>query len=143
MSIESVMLSNHCILCHPLLLPSIFPRIRIFSSKLALRIRWPKYWGFSFSINTFNKYSRLSPLGGTGLISLQSKGFSRVFPRTTVLKDQFLGLDFFMIQVSHPFMTTIMMINPLNSESSYQALCKELLFTIEGGRVQREKAREK
>ena len=77
------------------------------------------------------------------MISLQSKGFSRVFPYTTVLKDQFLGSDFFMIQVSHPFMTTIMMINPLNSESSYQAPCKELLFAIEGGRVQREKAREK
>ena len=60
MSIESLMLSNHLILCHPfLLLPSIFPSIRIFSSELALCIRWPKYWSFSFSISPFNEYSEL------------------------------------------------------------------------------------
>ena len=58
MSIESVRLSNHLILCHPLLLlPSIFPSIRVFSNELALRIKWPKYWSFSFSPS--NKYSRL------------------------------------------------------------------------------------
>ena len=60
MSIESVMPSNHLILCHPLLLPpSIFPRIRVFSNESALRIRWPKYWSFSFSISPSNEYSRL------------------------------------------------------------------------------------
>ena len=60
MSIESVMLSNHLILCLPLfLLPSIFPSIRVFSSDLALHIRWPKYWSFSFSISSFNEYSWL------------------------------------------------------------------------------------
>ena len=60
MSIESVMPSNHLILCHPLLLlPSIFPSIRVFSSELALRIRWPKYWSFSFSISSFSEYSGL------------------------------------------------------------------------------------
>ena len=60
MSIESVMPSNHLILCHPLLLlPSIFPRIRIFSNKSVLHIRWPKYWSFSFSISPSNEYSRL------------------------------------------------------------------------------------
>ena len=59
MSIESVMLTNHLILCHPLLLPSIFPSIRVFSNKLVLPIRWPKYWSFSFSISPFNEYSRL------------------------------------------------------------------------------------
>ena len=60
MSIESVMLSNHCILCHPLLLlPSIFPSIRVFFSDSALRIRWPKYWSFSFSISPSNEYSGL------------------------------------------------------------------------------------
>ena len=59
-SIESVMPSNHLILCHPLLLlPSIFPSIRVFSNESALRIRWPKYWSFSLSINTFNEYSGL------------------------------------------------------------------------------------
>ena len=60
MSIESVIPSNHLILCHPLLLlPSIFPSIRVFSNKSAVHIRWPKYWSFSFSVSPFNKYSRL------------------------------------------------------------------------------------
>ena len=59
MSIESVMPSNHLILCHPLLLPSIFPSIRVFSSESVFRIRWPKYWGFSFSISPSNEYSEL------------------------------------------------------------------------------------
>ena len=60
MSIDSVMLSNHLILCHPLLLlPSIFPSIRVFSNELALHIRWPKYWSFSFSISLSNEYSGL------------------------------------------------------------------------------------
>ena len=59
MSIETVMPSNHLILCHPLLLPSIFPSIRVFSNESALRMRWPKYWSFSFSINPSNEYSGL------------------------------------------------------------------------------------
>ena len=59
MSVESVMLLNHFISCHPLLLPSVFPNIRIFSNELTLHIRWPKYWSFSFSINPSNGYSRL------------------------------------------------------------------------------------
>ena len=86
--IESVMPSNHLILCHPLLLPSIFPSIRVFSNESALRLRWPKYW--SFSISPSNEYSGLIiPLRLTGLISLLSKGLSRVFSSTTVQKDQF------------------------------------------------------
>ena len=68
MSIESVMPSNHVILCRPLLLPpSIFPGIRVFSSESALRIRWPKYWSFSFSISPSDEYS--------GLISFRMDGF--------------------------------------------------------------------
>ena len=60
MSIESVMPSNHFILCHPLLLlPSIFPNIRVFSNELVLRIKWPKYWSFSFSISPSNEHPRL------------------------------------------------------------------------------------
>ena len=59
MSIESVMLFNHLIHCRPLLLPSIFPSIRVFSNKSVLHIRWPKYWSFSFSISPSNEYSRL------------------------------------------------------------------------------------
>ena len=89
MSIESVMPSNHLILCHPLLLPpSIFPSIRIFSNESVLPIRWPKYWSFSFSINPSNEY--------LGLISfrmdwLDLKGLSRVFSNTTVQKHQFFS----------------------------------------------------
>ena len=72
MSLESVMLSNHLILCHPfLLLPSIFASIKFFTSKLALCIRWPKYWTFSFSISPCNEYSGF-PLGLAGLIFLKS-----------------------------------------------------------------------
>ena len=59
MSIQSVMPSNHLILCHPLLLPSIFPNIRVFSSELTLHIRWPKYWNFNFNISPSNEYSGL------------------------------------------------------------------------------------
>ena len=59
MPFELVIPSNHLILCHPLFLPSIFPSIRVFSNELALPIRWPKYWSFSFSISPFNEYSEL------------------------------------------------------------------------------------
>ena len=87
-SIESVMQSNHLFPCRPLLLPpSIFPNIRVFSNESALRIRWPKYWSFSFKMNTQD----WSPLGWTGWISLQSKGFSRVFSNTIVQKHQFFN----------------------------------------------------
>ena len=90
MSIELVMPSNHLILCHPLLfLPPIFPSIRIFSNESVLRIRWPKYWSFSFSISPFKETQDWSSLGWTGWISLQSKGLSRVFANTTVQKLQF------------------------------------------------------
>ena len=75
MSIESVMPSNHLVLCRPLLLlPSIFPSVRVFSNELALYIRWPKYWRFSFSISPSNEFPELISFGLTGWISLQSKG---------------------------------------------------------------------
>ena len=91
MSIELVMPSNHLILCCTfLLLPSVFPSIRVFSNKSALCIRWPKYWSFSFSILPMT-IQEWFPLGWTGLISLQSKGLSRVFSNTTVQKHQFFG----------------------------------------------------
>ena len=77
-SIESVMPFNHLILFHPfLLLHSVFPIIRVFSNELALHIRWPKYWSFSFSISASNEYSGWFPLGLTGLISLLSKQLSK------------------------------------------------------------------
>ena len=78
MSIESVMLSNCFILCYPLLLlPSIFPSMRVFSNDSAVHIRWPKYWSFSFSLSPSKEYTGLFPFGLTGLISLQSKGLSK------------------------------------------------------------------
>ena len=90
MSIESVMPTNHLILCHPLLFPpSILSNIRVFSNKSLLHIRWPKYWTLSFSISRSNEYSGLFPLGLSGWISLLSKGLSRVFSNTTVQKHQF------------------------------------------------------
>ena len=89
MSIESVMLSNYLLLCHPLLLPpSIFPSIRVFCNESVLCVWWPKYWSFSFSISPSNEYSGLISLGWTGWISLQSKGLSRVFCNTPVQKHQ-------------------------------------------------------
>ena len=92
MSIELVMPSNHFILCCPLLLlPSIFPSIRVFSNESILRIRWPKDWRFSFNISPSNEHQDWSPLRWTGWISLQSKGLSRVFSSTTVQKHQFFG----------------------------------------------------
>ena len=75
--------------CRPLLLPSIFPSIRVFSSESALCIRWAKYWSFSFNICPSNEHQGWSPLGWTGWISLHSKGLSRVFSNTTVQKHQF------------------------------------------------------
>ena len=85
MSFESVMPSNYLIFCCPLLLlPSIFPSIRVFSKESVLPIRWPKYWSFSFSICPSNEYSGLISFRISGLISLLSKGLSRVFSRTRV-----------------------------------------------------------
>ena len=90
MSIESVMPSNHLILCRPLLLPSsIFPSIRVFSNESALHIRWPKYWSFCFISVLPVNIQGWFPLRLTGLISMQSKGLSIVFFSTTLQKHQF------------------------------------------------------
>ena len=90
MSIMSVMPSNHLILCLPLLLlPSIFPRSRVFSKESVLCIRWPKYWSFSFNIGPCNEYSGLISFMIDWLVFLLSKGLSRVFSNTTVQKYQF------------------------------------------------------
>ena len=132
MTIESVMPSNHLILCHHLLLlPSIFPSIRVFSNESVFCIRWPKYWSFSFSISPSNEYSERISFRMKGWISLKSKGLSRVFSNTTVQEHQFFGTQlsfyrlysswghkksnttewislsvFFIVQLSHPYMTT-------------------------------------
>ena len=86
-SFESVMPSHHLILCHTLLLPSIFPNIRVFSNESVLHIRWPKYW--SFSISPSNEYPGLISFRMDWLDLLQSKGLSRVFSNTIVPKHQF------------------------------------------------------
>ena len=108
MSIESAMPSNHLILCHPLLLlTSIFPVILVFSNESALRIRWPKYWSFSFSIRPTNEYS--------GLISFRTDWFDLLAVQGTLksllqhhsLKASILQCSaFFMVQLSHLYMTT-------------------------------------
>ena len=107
MSIESVMPSNHLILCRPLLLPSIFSSIRVFSKESLLCIRWPSI-GVSVSASVLPVNIQDSfPLGLTGWISLLSKGLSRIFSNTTVQKHQIVqhsGL--FIVQLSHPFITT-------------------------------------
>ena len=108
MSIESVMPSNHLILCHPLLLlPSIFPSIRVFSNESALHIRWQSIGASaSTSVLPMNTQDQFSS-GWTGWISLQSKGLSRVFSNTTVQQHQFFSTQLFlMVQLSHPYMTT-------------------------------------
>ena len=102
MSIESVMPSSHLILCHPLLFPpSIFPNISVFSNESAPRIRWPNI-GVSASTSVLPMNTQdWFPLGLTGLISLQSKGLSRVFSNTTVQKHQFFGTQLSLYSNSH------------------------------------------
>ena len=108
MSIESVMLSNHLILCHPLLLlPSIFPHIRVYSHESGLHIRWPKYWSFSFSISPSSEYS--------GLIFFMIDWFDLLAVQRTLkslLQHQASKASipcsaFFMVQLSHPYMAPV------------------------------------
>ena len=102
MSIESMMPSNHLILCCPLLLlPSIFPSIRVFSNESVLHISWPKYWRFNFRIGPSNEYSGLISFRMDWFDLMQSKGLSRVFSNTTVQKNQFFGPQFSLWSNSH------------------------------------------
>ena len=106
MSIESVIPSNHLILCSPLLLPSIFPSIRDFSNELPLQIRWPNYWSFSLSISPSNEYS--------GLISFRIDCFDLLAIQRTLKsllqhhssKASLLWHSSFKFQLSRPYMTT-------------------------------------
>ena len=108
MSIESQMLSNHLILCLPsLLLPSVFPSIRIFSSESVLCIRWPKYWSFSFSVSPSNEYSGMISfrIGWLDLLAVQ--GTLKSLFQQHSSKASFLWCSaFFTVQLSHPSMTT-------------------------------------
>ena len=106
-SITSVMPSNHLIPCHPLLLPSIFPSIRVFSNESALRIRWPKYWNFSFSISPSNEYSGLISLRMDCLDLFAVQGTLKSLLQHHSSKASILQLSaFFIVQLSHPYMTT-------------------------------------
>ena len=108
MPIESVIPSNHLILCHPLLLPpSIFPSIRVFSIESVLSIRWPKYWSFSFSISPSNEYSGLISfrMDWLGLLAVQGTLKSLVqhqSSKISILQHS----AFLIVQLSHPYMTT-------------------------------------
>ena len=108
MSIESVMPSNHLILCHPLLLPpSIFPNIRVFSNESALHIRWPKYWSFNFSISPSDEHPGLISFRMNWLDLLAVKGTLKSLLQHHSSKASILWCsDFFMVQFSHPYMTT-------------------------------------
>ena len=108
MSIESVMPSNHLIFCCPLLfLPSIFPSIRVFSNESVLRIRWPKYWSFSFSISPSNEYSGLISFRMDWLDLLAVQGTLNSLLQHHSSKASILRCSaFFMVQLSHPYMTT-------------------------------------
>ena len=110
MSIESVMPSYHFILCRPLLLlPSIFPSIRVFSSESVLHIKWPKYWNFSFSINPSNEYSALISfrMDWLDLLTVQGtlKSLLQHFSNSSKASVVWCSA-FFIVQLSHPYMTT-------------------------------------
>ena len=108
MSIESVMPSNHLILCHPLLLlPSIFPSIRVFSNESALHIKWPKYWSFSFNISPSNEHPGLVSFRMDWLDPLAVQGTLRSLLQHHSSKASILWCSaFFIVQLSHPYMTT-------------------------------------
>jgi len=106
-SIESMMPSNHLILCHPVLLPSIFPSTRVFSNESVFLIRWLKYCSFSFSISPFNEYSELISFRRDWFDLLAALGTLKSFLQCYSSKASILWYSaFFMVQLSHPYMTT-------------------------------------
>ena len=108
MSIESVMPPNHLILCRPLLLlPSVFPSTRVFSNELALRIRWPKYWSFSFNISPSNEHSGLISFRTEWLDLLAIQRILKSLLQHHSSKTSIVQCSaFFIVQLSHPYMTT-------------------------------------
>ena len=107
MSIESVMSSNHLILCHPLLLSSIFPSIWVFSTESVLCIRWPEYWSFSFSISPSNEYSGLIPFRKDWLDLLAVQGtLKSILQYHSSEATVFWCSAFLIAQLSYPYMTT-------------------------------------
>ena len=107
MSIESVMPSNHLVFCHPpLLLPSVFPSIRVSSNESYLHIRWPKYWSFSFNISPSSKYSGLISFRIDWLDLLVVQGTLKSLLQRHSSKASILHSAFFMVQLSHPYIHT-------------------------------------
>ena len=107
MSIESVIISSHLILCHPLLLPSIFPRIRIFPSESTLHIRWPEYWSISFSTSPSNGYSGLISLRVDWLDLFAVQGTLKSLLQHHSSKVSIIPHSaFFTVQLAHPYVTT-------------------------------------
>ena len=106
MSIESVMPSNHLILCCPLFLPLVFPSIRVFSNESVLHIRWPKYWSFSFSISPSNEYSGLISFRIDWLDLLAVQGALKSPPTPQFRSINSWCSAFFTVQLSHPYTTT-------------------------------------
>ena len=107
MSLEAVMPSNHLILCRPLLLlPSILPRIRVFLNESVLRIRWTKYWSFSFNISPCNEYSGLISFRMDWLHLLAVQGLSSLLQHYTSKTSILQSSAFFIVQLSHLYMTT-------------------------------------
>ena len=131
MFIESVMPSNHLILCHPLLLPpSIFPSIRVFSNESVLRIRWPKYWSLSFNISPSNEHSGLIYFRMNWLDLLAVQGTLKSLLQHHSSKESILQCSaFFIVQLSHPHMTTRHRLGSQNSMQSswkYRNICIHL-----------------
>ena len=122
MSIESVMPSNHLIPCHPFLLPSsIFPSTRVFSNESVLRIRWPKYWSFSFKISPSNEYSGLISFRMNWLDLLAVQGTLKSVLQHHSSKASILWRSvFFIVQLSHPYMT-----NGKTIAEEYTDLCRQ------------------
>ena len=109
MSIESVMPSNHLILCRPFLLPPlIFPSIRVFSNEAVLCIRWPKYWSFSFSISPSKEYSELIffRIDWLDLLDFQEQTLKSLLQHHSSKASVLQHSTFFIVQLSHPYMTT-------------------------------------
>ena len=107
MSIELVMPSNHVIICHPLLLPSLIPNIRVFSKESALLIRWSKYGSFSFNISTSNEYPGSIPLRMDWLDLLGVQGtLKSLLQHHSSKASILLGSALFIVQLSHSYMTT-------------------------------------
>ena len=129
-SIELVMPSNHLIFCHPLLLlPSIFPSIRVFSNELVLRMRWPKYWSFSFSISPSNEYSGLISFRMDWLDLLAIQGTLKSLLQHHSSKASVLQCSaLFMVQLSHSYMTTGK--NTVLTRQTFVSKVMSLLFNM-------------